>query len=63
MTKKFITQEAGAERWDISVDIVRRLISSGQLTGYRLNGRIIRIDQDELDACFKPIPTAGKPGE
>ena len=57
--RRFITQEAGAERWDVSVDTVRRLISSGKLTGYRLNGRIIRIDQDELDACFKVIPTAG----
>lgn len=57
--RRFITQEAGAERWHVSVDTVRRLISSGKLTGYRLNGRIIRIDQDELDACFKPIPTTG----
>ena len=54
---RFITQNDGAERWNVSVDTIRRLIAAGKLKAYRLNGRIIRIDRDELDACFKPIPT------
>jgi len=56
--RKFIRQEVAAERWDVSVDTIRRLIASGKLTGYRLNGRIIRVDRDEVDACFREIPTA-----
>lgn len=56
-SKRFIRQEAAAERWDVSVDTIRRLISSGKITGYRLNGRIIRVDLDEVDAAFRPIPT------
>lgn len=59
---QFITQNAAAERWDVSVDTIRRLIAAGKLTGYRLNGRVIRIDLAELDACFKPIPAADRIG-
>lgn len=58
--KRFIRQEAAAERWDVSVDTIRRLISSGKITGYRLNGRIIRVDVAEVDAAFRPIPTTGR---
>lgn len=55
--RKFIRQEVAAERWDVSVDTIRRLITSGRITGYRLNNRIIRVDQAEVDACFSVIPT------
>lgn len=55
--QRFIRQETAAERWDVSVDTIRRLIATGKITGYRLNGRIIRVDQDEVDACFREIPT------
>jgi excisionase family DNA binding protein len=36
---------------------VRRLISDGTLTGYRVGSRVLRVDMDEVDALFKPIPT------
>ena len=39
---------------------IRRLIAAGKITGYRLNGRIIRVDVAEVDAAFKPIPTSGR---
>lgn len=54
----FIRQEAAAQRWDVSVDTIRRLIAAGKVTGYRLNGRIIRVNVAEVDACFKPVPSA-----
>ncbi len=60
--RRFISQEAAAERWDVSVDTIRRLISRGNLTGYRLNNRIIRVAVEEVDACFRPIPTVTKAG-
>lgn len=56
---EYISPDDGAARWSVSRDTIRRLISSGQLPGYRLNSRIIRIRVDELDACFRPIPTVG----
>lgn len=60
--RRFIRQETAAERWDVSVDTIRRLIADGKITGYRLNGRIIRVDVAEVDACFRPIPTVRQAG-
>lgn len=57
VSRRFISQETAAERWDVSVDTIRRLIRAGKITGYRLNGRIIRVDVAEVDAAFRPIPT------
>lgn len=54
---KFVTQEIAAHRWSVSVDTIRRLIASGKVTGYRLNGRVIRVSLNEVDAAFKTIPT------
>lgn len=55
--RRFISQNAAAERWDVSVDTIRRMIASGKVTGYRLNNRIIRVDVAELDDAFRPITT------
>ncbi|MHA6524358.1 excisionase family DNA-binding protein [Tessaracoccus sp. G1721] len=59
-SRRFIRQETAAERWDVSVDTIRRLIAAGKITGYRLNGRIIRVDVNEVDAAFRSIPTTGR---
>ena len=60
--RRFIRQEVAAERWDVSIDTIRRMISAGKITGYRLNNRIIRVDMAEVDAVFRPIPTVGNMG-
>lgn len=60
--RRFIRQESAAERWDVSVDTIRRLVAAGTVTGYRLNNRIIRVDVAEVDAAFRPIPTVGNAG-
>lgn len=36
---------------------IRRMIAAGELVGYRLGSKIIRVDLNELDACMRPIPT------
>jgi excisionase family DNA binding protein len=58
----YITLDAAAYRWSVSTDTIRRLIAAGKITGYRLNGRIIRVDQHEVDACFREIPTVRQAG-
>ena len=58
--QRFVSQEDAAARWGVSVNTIRRLIAAGKITGYRLNGRIIRVDVAEVDAAFKPIPTSGR---
>lgn len=42
---------------------IRRYISDGRLTGYRVGPRLIRIDAAELDRLLRPIPTAGRSGD
>jgi excisionase family DNA binding protein len=54
---------SAADYLNVSTRTVRRLISSGRLTGYRVGNRIIRIDPAELDAMLREIPTAGGPHE
>jgi excisionase family DNA binding protein len=44
---------------DVSVRTLRRWISAGILTGYRVGPRLVKIDLDELDRNVRPIPTAG----
>jgi excisionase family DNA binding protein len=39
------------------VRTVRRYISDGRLTGYRMGPRLIRVDMAEVEAMLSPIPT------
>lgn len=55
--RRFVRQDVAAERWDVSVDTIRRLVAAGRVTARRLNGRILRVDLAEVDACFVEIPT------
>ena len=51
--------QIGSQYSGLSENPFRRYISDGRLTGYRLGARLLRIDLNELDQLFKPIPTAG----
>jgi hypothetical protein len=54
---------AGAGEYaDINPKTIRRLIARGELTGYRLGTRVLRVDLNELDSLFQPIPTANGAG-
>lgn len=39
---------------------IRRRISDGSLTGYRMGPRLIRVDLDELDVLLRPIPAGDR---
>jgi excisionase family DNA binding protein len=43
----------------VSTKTIRRRISDGSLTGFRMGPRLLRVDLNELDAMLRPIPTAG----
>ncbi len=60
-TRRWVTLDAGAEYLGISRKTLRRLVSSGQITGYRAGPRLIRLDISEIDAMLAPIPTAATP--
>lgn len=50
----------GAEYIGVSEKTIRRMIAAGDITGYRIGKRLIRVDLDELDALLKPIPAGGE---
>ncbi|MGP5033773.1 excisionase family DNA-binding protein [Brachybacterium alimentarium] len=56
---RYMSQQSAAEYADCTVRTIRNLIARGDLTGYRLGARSIRVDRAELDALLVPIPTAG----
>ena len=56
-TPRWATLDAAADYIAVSRKSVRRMISQGQITGYRAGGRLIRVDLNELDALMSPIRT------
>ena len=44
------TAAAIAKRWGCSQDIVRRMLHSGELRGFRVGSRLMRVRADELAA-------------
>ncbi len=57
--RRLVSIAAAANYLDVCQKTIRRRISDGTLTGYRLGRRTIRVDLDELDAMLVAIPTAG----
>ena len=47
-----------AARVGVSTKTVRRWIASGQLPGYRIGPRLLRINPDDVDRMLTLIPTA-----
>jgi excisionase family DNA binding protein len=48
-----------AEQYDVSEKTVRRWISSGKITGYRVGKLLIKVDLDEVEAnVIEVIPAA-----
>jgi excisionase family DNA binding protein len=46
---------SAAEYAGVHVATIRRWISTGRLTGYRLGPRLIKVDLDQIDAMLQPI--------
>ncbi|MFC9997034.1 helix-turn-helix transcriptional regulator [Nocardia sp. NPDC127526] len=53
---RYVSLETAAEQWGISARTLRRRISDGTITGYRVPGtRAVRVDLNELDRLMKPM--------
>ena len=59
---RWATIEGVADHLGMSPVTVRRMIAAGDLTGYRVGKRAIRIDLNEVDALLVPIPSAKSGG-
>lgn len=55
---RFGSIDAAAERLGCSPRTVRRMIAAGELAGYRLGKRMLRVNLDEVEALLRRIPTA-----
>jgi len=47
-----------AVRVGVSTKTLRRWIASGQLAGYRMGPRLLRVDPDDVDSMLTLIPSA-----
>lgn len=58
VAQRYSTVAEAAEYIGSSSKFIRALIARGDLTGYRIGSRSIRVDLRELDAAMTPIPSA-----
>lgn len=58
--RHYITVCEAADRLSVTERTIRNFIARGELTGYRMGSRAIRIDPRELDNVLTVIPTAGR---
>jgi excisionase family DNA binding protein len=56
--RRLISLAVAATYADVSVRTLRRYISQGRLTGYRIGPRLIKVDLNELSQLTRPIRTA-----
>lgn len=56
---QYVTLGDAAEYLSVTERTIRNYVSRGELSGYRLGGRSVRVLQHELDAMMTPIPTIG----
>ncbi len=57
-TRRLASISIAATYFGVCERTIRRRISDGSLTGYRMGKRLIRVDINELDELLRPIPTA-----
>lgn len=57
-TRRWLTQAEAAQYLGVTDRTIRNLIARGEIRGYRLGSRTIRIDAHELDATLRLIPSA-----
>jgi excisionase family DNA binding protein len=61
--KRLVSVDVAAEYLDMNAKTIRRWVSSGRITGYRVGTKTLRVDLVEVDALAVPVPTVGTFGE
>jgi excisionase family DNA binding protein len=57
--RELVSLAEAARRYGVNERTVRRMVASGQITGYRLGSRLIRVDIREINALITTVPTGG----
>ncbi|MGX0781854.1 helix-turn-helix transcriptional regulator [Dermabacter hominis] len=62
LSSDLVTLERAAERLGVTPRTIRRQIASGNITGYRIGNRAVRVSLADVDALARPIPTVATAG-
>lgn len=54
----FVSISETAELWGTTERFVRACVARGEISGYRIGSRLIRLNRAEVEAFVRPIPTA-----
>jgi excisionase family DNA binding protein len=60
-TREWLSLQEAALIYDVSVDTLRRHISTGKLPASRFGVRLIRVRVEDLDKLFRRIPAVSPP--
>lgn len=58
--RRYATLEQSAEYLVCSQRHVRDMIARGEITGYRMGSKSVRVDLAEIDAVLTTIPVGGR---
>lgn len=58
-TRRLVSLDDAATYLSVNPRTVRRMIAAGELTGFRVGTKIVRVDLNQLAALPRPIPTTG----
>jgi excisionase family DNA binding protein len=61
--RNLVTIDDAARQLGLNHRTIRRYIAAGRLRAHRVGGKLIRIDQADLDALIRPIPAASAGGD
>ncbi|MFI9636621.1 helix-turn-helix domain-containing protein [Nocardia sp. NPDC051929] len=55
--RNLISLKTAAALVDVDTKTIRNWIAAGDLNGFRVNGRLLRVERDELLALIRPAAT------
>jgi excisionase family DNA binding protein len=56
MTRTRLSPAEVAAEWGVTLRTVRRMISDGRLTAYKLGPKLVRIRREDMDLAMHRIP-------
>ena len=56
--RRLVSLNEAALYYGCSPRTIRRMVAAGQVAGYRITPRLLRVDLDELDRSGERIPSA-----
>ncbi len=57
--RRYLTLSDAAEWLSLDEKTLRRWVSQGRLTAFRVGPKLIRLDADEIESMIRVVPTAG----